>query len=100
MVGFSRFRHPAEFLDRAKANSVGFPKRAVNGTSFGDPHFGSVDQRSDVGGVSIAVADKRLLAIYLEDARLEHPSISAGIRSKPINGSSDCRTSTSLSDSK
>ena len=49
---------PAEFLDRAEADAVGFAEGAVDGAGFGDAHLGAVDQGGDVGWIGIAVADE------------------------------------------
>ena len=45
LAGFGGLWSPAELLDRAKADSVCFSKGAVDGTSFGDTHFGAPDER-------------------------------------------------------
>jgi hypothetical protein len=51
-------RSPAEFLDRAEPDAIGFAEGAVDGASFGDSHLGTVDQGRDVGRIGISVADE------------------------------------------
>jgi hypothetical protein len=74
LAGGVRSGGPAEFLDRAEADAVGFAEGAVNGPGLGDSHFGAVDQRRNVGGVGVAVADEPARARRLVYSRLEDPA--------------------------
>jgi hypothetical protein len=51
-------RSPAEFLDRTEPDAIGFAEGAIDGTSLGDSHLGTVDQGRDVGRIGISVADE------------------------------------------
>src|SRR3984893_19586882 len=56
---FGRYpRRPAEFLDRAETNAIGFSKRSIDGTGFGDAHFCAVHKRGGIGRICIPVAHK------------------------------------------
>src|ERR1700687_2001440 len=69
---------PAEFLDRTEPDPVGLAKGAVDGTSFGDTHFGAVNQGRYVGGIGVAVAHETAGAGGLVDGCFKDPA--AGIR--------------------
>ena len=71
---------PAEFLDRAEADAVGFAERPIDGPGFGDAHFGAADKRRDVGGIGIAVSDEASRTAGLVNCRFEDPSVCSRLR--------------------
>jgi hypothetical protein len=74
-----RSRSAAKFLDRAKADAVGLAKGAIDGASFGDAHFGAVDQGRDVGGIGVSVAYEAARARGFVDGCSEHPTTGGGV---------------------
>ena len=59
-AGLSRgyFRRPAEFFDGAEPDTIGFSKSAIDGTGLGDAHFGTTNERRDIGGIGVAMPTK------------------------------------------
>ncbi len=51
-------RKRPDFLDRADADAVGFAQSAIDGPGFRHTHLSTVDQRRDIGRISIAVANE------------------------------------------
>ncbi len=76
---FGRLLRPAELLNRAEADAVGFSQGPVDGPGFSNSHFGAADEWRDIGGIGIAVADKRSLTFWLKDTRFEDPLASGHI---------------------
>ena len=54
----ARFGEGADFFDGTDSDPVGFAQSTVNGASLGDSHLGSLDEKGNIGGVGVAVADK------------------------------------------
>jgi len=51
---------PAELLDRTKADAIRLAEGAVDGSSFGDAHLGSVNQRMRRWRIGVSVANEAL----------------------------------------
>jgi hypothetical protein len=63
-----------ELFERAEANTVSLAQGAIDGAGFGHAHLGIVEnQRRDIAGMSVAVADEATASRRFEDNRLEHP---------------------------
>src|SRR5438094_6402723 len=56
--GLSSLREGPDFLDRADTDAVGLAQGPVDRPGLRDTHLGAVDQRRDIGGIRIAVADE------------------------------------------
>jgi len=56
--GRSRFGERADFLDRTDTDAIGLAQGPVDRPCLGHAHFGAVDQRRNIGGIGIAVADE------------------------------------------
>src|ERR1019366_7362897 len=54
----SRTRNRPDLLDRADADAIGLAEGSIDRPSFRYPHFRTVNQRRNIGGVGIAVADE------------------------------------------
>ncbi|PYU30019.1 MAG: hypothetical protein DMG31_15170 [Acidobacteria bacterium] len=48
-------RFPAEFLDRTEADTVSFPKSAIDGSGFSHAHFGTPNERRNIRRISITI---------------------------------------------
>jgi len=65
-----------KFFERAQGNAVGFAQGTIDGAGFSHAHLGIVeDQRRDIAGMSIAVADEPSTFGFLKDGGLEHPEV-------------------------
>ncbi len=51
-------RKRADLLDRADADAVRLPQRAIHRPGFGDAHFGAMYERGDIYGAGITVSHK------------------------------------------
>jgi len=71
----SRPLQGANLFDRADANSIRFSQRPIDGASFGNAHFGALDQVRNVGGVGIAITDKAATGFALMDSSFESPAL-------------------------
>jgi len=63
LIGRSRCARsggPAEFFDRTEPDAVSLAEGAVDSSSFGHAHLGTVNQGRDVGRIGIPVADEAL----------------------------------------
>jgi hypothetical protein len=60
LLRLRRSRNRPALLDRAEADAVGLAQGTVHGTGFGDAHLGAMNERRDVGGIGISVADEAL----------------------------------------
>jgi hypothetical protein len=65
-----------KLFERTEANAVSLAQGAIDGAGFGHAHLGIVeDQRRDIAGMSVAVADEATAPRRFEDCRLEHPEV-------------------------
>ncbi len=76
--GCRRVGKGADLLGGTERDSICLPQCAVHRTSFCHPHFGAVDQRTDIRGVSITVSDKSLTSWGLVDGGSAGPARSTG----------------------
>jgi hypothetical protein len=72
-------RERSQLFDTAEADSVSFSKSAVDGSSFGDSHFGAADKGRDIEGIGIPVTDETLRSRFPIDGRFENPAARIGI---------------------
>jgi hypothetical protein len=75
MRGLRRFSEGTDFLDRANADSVGFPQRSVDSASFSNTHFGPVDKEGHIGGIGVAISNKAFARPRSIDSGLERPAL-------------------------
>jgi hypothetical protein len=65
-----------ELFERAQANAVGLAQGAIDGAGFGHAHLGIVEnQRRDIAGMSVAVADEAATLGRFIDRGLEYPEV-------------------------
>ena len=65
-----------KLFERAQANAISLAQGTIDGAGFGHAHLGIVeDQRGDIAGMSVAVADEPAAFGGLEDRGLEHPEV-------------------------
>jgi len=65
-----------KLFERATGDAVGLAQGAIDGASFGHAHLGVVeDQRRDIAGMSVAIADKPSTFGCLKHGGLEDPKI-------------------------
>ena len=95
--GCRPLREGTDLFDGADTDAVSFPQSSVDSASFGDAHFGTVDEERDIGGIGIAVTDKTFALRRLVHGGLEHPSRCRrfGKLRHRLNMDSDASTSTS-----
>jgi len=68
-----------ELFERAQANAVGLAQGAIDGAGFGHAHLGIVEnQRRDIAGMSVAVADEAATLGRFIDRGFEHPKVLLG----------------------
>src|SRR5208282_6855603 len=70
-----RIRTCSDLLGRADADAVGLAQRSIDCPSLGYPHFGSADQRRDIGRIGVTVTDKARGALGGKDRCLEDEAI-------------------------
>src|SRR5713101_7131945 len=56
--GLRRSRERTELFEAAQANAVRFAESAIDGSCFGDAHLGAANQRRNIGGISISIANE------------------------------------------
>jgi hypothetical protein len=65
-----------KLFERAQANAVGLAQGAIDGAGFGHAHLGIVEnQRRDIAGMSVAVADEAATLGRFIDRGLEYPEV-------------------------
>jgi hypothetical protein len=76
-AGLSRgyFRRPAQLLDRAETNAIGFSKRAIDGACLCNAHLRAPNQGGDIGGIGVAVANEPFRSHRFVNCRLEDPTV-------------------------
>lgn len=67
-----------DFFDRADADSIGFPQRAIDGSGFGHAHFGAVYERGNIRRIRVAVAHE-ILGFRFENGCFEDPKAFSGV---------------------
>jgi len=90
-----RFGEGTDFLDGADADSVGFAQGAVDRASFGDTHFGTLDNEGHIGGICVTVADEAATSFRLVDRSFERPPLRLWIAK--VRNSFTVNTSTTIS---
>jgi hypothetical protein len=65
---------PSQLFDGTESDSVGLAQGAIDGPCLRDTHFGPADQRRNVRGIGISVADKAFRAWRFVNGRLENPA--------------------------
>jgi len=73
--GCGSLRERTDFLNGADADAVSFPQGAVDSASFGNAHFGTLDEERDIGRVGIAIANKASTGFGLVHSSLERPML-------------------------
>src|SRR5580704_7584016 len=86
---FRRGRKCSELLNRAEADPVCLPERAIDSTRFGDAHLGSLDSGGNIGRISIAVTHKAPRTAAFVDDSFEHPATRADIGEFVLEHGSD-----------
>src|SRR5277367_966339 len=71
--GLLRCRERSELFDTAEADAVSFSEGPVNGSRFGNTHFGAPHHGRNVRRIGIAVADEALGEAALIDDGFEDP---------------------------
>src|SRR5271155_18420 len=84
--GHLRCRERSELFDTAEPDSVSFSEGPVNGSRFGDTHFGSPHEGRRVRWIGIAVADKAPRICTFVDDSSKYPAIGCGIRKPFLQG--------------
>src|SRR5438309_4340684 len=79
LLGSCRHANGSDFLDRADADAIRLSQSSINGAGFGHPHFGTVHQRRDIGGIGIAVPDKSFARPRSEYCGLKGPALCSRI---------------------
>jgi hypothetical protein len=65
-----------KFFKQAEGDTVGLAEGTVEGAGFGRGHFGVVkDQRRDIAGMSISVADEAAALGRFIDRGFKHPKV-------------------------
>ncbi len=77
---FNRIWNRPDFLDRAETNSICLAQGAVDGPCLSHAHLGATDERGNVGGISIAVANEAFARFGFINRGLECPSLYRRIR--------------------
>src|SRR5579872_2088700 len=73
--GRSRLSEGTDLLDRADPDAVGFAQSAVHGASLSHPHLGTMDQRRDIGRISVTKPDETAAGSRFVDGGLEGPAL-------------------------
>ena len=74
------FEARPDLLDRADADAVGLAQGTIDGSGFGHPHFGAADERGNVRGIGVTVADETPAGLRLEDSGHEGPTLAGSVR--------------------
>jgi hypothetical protein len=65
-----------KLFERAKGDAVGLAQGTIDGTSFGHAHLSVIeDERRDIAGMSVAIADKPSTFGCLKDGSFKHPEV-------------------------
>lgn len=72
--GLRGFGERANFLNRADADAIGFAQCSIDSTGLRDSHFGTMNQRGNIGRIGVPIADKTFADLGFEDCGCERPS--------------------------
>jgi len=65
-----------KFFEGAQGDAIGLPQGAIDGAGFGHAHLGMVeDERGDVAGMGVPIADEAAAVGGLIDGGLEDPEV-------------------------
>jgi hypothetical protein len=55
-----RLGERSDLFDRADADAIGLAQCTIHCACLGHPHLGALDEKRNIGGVGIAIADESL----------------------------------------
>ena len=86
-----------ELLNTAEPDSIGFSESSVDGSGFGDTHFGATDEGRRVRGIGVAIPDESTLTAGLVNYCLKHPAFDPWITELLFDNCSDPGAAVTLS---
>src|SRR6267154_475705 len=90
-------RERPQLLHGTEADAIRLSQGTVDGSRFGNAHFGSTHERGNVGGICVSVTDKPLRRGTRVDCGLEYPTVCKRVRKAVLNDRLDSGAPPSLS---